>query len=244
LAIVESVEDVEVEEEVVKGQLIVHKLAVDGSSVKKIVNREKGRFFSKLVFLKPKPEEVESESIDLYYEPYIVADASYMIDYYRKNNYRLKVDDKVSEVVVFGEVLKPEEVKKIMGSSYKELSIPVEERIIKRVSSRMAMNRNEREIDALKLPSGEVEPDPKQFLDKQGNRVRETKFPLDDVVDVVRKKLVKRPEDVGRVVKEVFKVTELVLIYTPVYEVRCRYLKTGEIKIIPISGVTGEVLSI
>ncbi len=50
--------------------------------------------------------------------------------------------------------------------------------------------------------------------------------------------------DVGKIAEEVFEVTEYAVICTPVYEARCKRLKTGEIKIIPISGVTGKALSL
>ena len=111
-------------------------MSVDASGIKSIVDKQKTKFFAKLGFLKPKREEIDCEAISLYYEPFHVVKARYYVDYYKKNAYNIKVDEKVIE--------------------------------------------------------------------------------------------------------EVFEVSENTLIYTPIYEARCRYLKTGEIKIIPISGVTGK----
>jgi hypothetical protein len=50
--------------------------------------------------------------------------------------------------------------------------------------------------------------------------------------------------NIGSIIEEVFEVTEHTVVYTPIYEARCRHLKTGEIKIIPISGVTGKMRSL
>ena len=66
----------------------------------------------------------------------------------------------------------------------------------------------------------------------------------DEIVNIVRERVAKRPANIGRISQEIFEVNEYEVVYTPIYEARCRNLKTGEIKIIPLSGVTGEMLSL
>ena len=69
-------------------------------------------------------------------------------------------------------------------------------------------------------------------------------FSPDSIIDIVRKRTVRRPSDIGKIAKEVFEVTEHTVVYTPIYEARCQQLKTGEIKIVPISGVTSKMLAL
>jgi len=58
----------------------------------------KGKFFTRLRFLKPKPEEIRLISIDKYYEPYVLVSGKYAIDYCRKHVYSVKVDKNAREV--------------------------------------------------------------------------------------------------------------------------------------------------
>ena len=55
------------EEGIQERNLIVHKIAVDLETVKNVVEKGKTGFFAKLGFLKPKHEEIECESVLLFY---------------------------------------------------------------------------------------------------------------------------------------------------------------------------------
>jgi len=237
-----------IEERIEKRKLIVHKIAIDLKTAKNIVEKDKTGLFAKLGFLKPKHEEIECESILLFYEPFVVAKANYFLDYYEKKTYRVKVGDEASEVIVFGQTLKPEVVKErvkgILKRPHKEIVFDAQERVIHKAIVHITLNRIEREIDPTKLPSAPAEPEPERILKECGDKARKLRFSPDSVVDIVRKRTVKRPPNIGRIAKEVFEVTEHSVVYTPIYEARCRHLKTGEIKIIPISGVTSKMLSL
>lgn len=235
----------EMKEKIEKRKLVVHKLAFDLKAAKKIVERNKTKFFSKLGFFKPKHEEIECESVQLVYEPFIVAKANYLLDYYKKKRYTIKIDEKVNEVIAFGQIFKPETVKEgILKRPHKVFAFDSQERVLHRASTHMALNRMGREIDPTELPSDPTESEPEKTLKKDRDKVRELKIQPDVILEKIRQRTVIRPSDVGRIAEEVFEVTEYALVCTPIYEVRCRQLKTGEIKIIPISGVTGEMLSL
>jgi len=62
--------------------------------------------------------------------------------------------------------------------------------------------------------------------------------------DILKKAAMKRPGNVSEVINENFQVTEQVLVYTPIYEARCRNLNSYEIKIIPVSGVMGKIFTL
>jgi len=237
-----------IEERIEKRKLIVHKIAIDFETTKNVVEKSKTGFFAKLGFLKPKREEIECESVLLFYEPFVVAKANYFLDYYKKKTYTIRVGDEVSEVIVFDQTLKPkvvkERVKGILKRPRKEIALDAQERVIHKATVHIALNRTGREIDPAKLPSAPAEPEREKVLKECGDKARKLRVSPDSVIGIVRKRTVKRPPDIGRIAKEVFEVTEHAVVYTPIYEARCRHLKTGEIKIIPISGVTSKMLSL
>lgn len=236
------------EERIKERKLIVHKIAIDLETANNVVEKGKTGFFAKLGFLKPKHEEIECESILLFYEPFIIAKANYFLDYYQKKTYTIKVGDEVSEVIVFNQTLKPqivkERVKGILKRSRKEIKFDAQERVIHEATVHVALNRTGRKIDPTKVPSAPTEPEPEEVLKKISDKARKLKVSPDIIMDIIRKRAPDRPSDIGIIAKEVLEVTEHALVYTPIYEARCRQLKTGEIKIIPISGVTGKMLSL
>jgi len=236
------------EERIGERKLIVHKIAIDFEGARNAVEKDKTKFFAKLGFLKPKHEEIECESILLFYNPFVVAKAHYFLDYYKRKTYTVRVGDEVSEVIVFDQILKPrvvkEWVKGIVKRPHKEIGFDAQERVIHEASAQIGLNGAGREIDHAKLPSAPVELEPEKVLKESGDGVRKFSVSPEKIIDIVRKRVARRPADVGRIIKEVFEVTEYSVIYTPVYEARCRRLKTGEIKIIPLSGVTSEMLSL
>jgi len=228
-------------EKIDERELIVHKIAFDTKAAKQIVEKDKTRFFAKLSLFKPKHEEIDCESIQLFYEPFIVAKANYFLDYYRKKNYTIKIREDVSEVIAFGQTFKPGTMEEgILRRPYKTISFDAQERVIHKVATHMAMNRMGREINPTRLPSGPTELNPKATLEKNSDRVRDLEVSSDIILDKIRKRTIERPSDVGRITEEMFEVTEYALACTPIYEARCRRLKTGEIRILPISGVTGK----
>jgi len=241
-------EEEKIEEMIEERKLVVHEIAMDLESAKNIVEKDKTRFFAKLGFLKPKREEIECESVLLFYEPFVVAKANYLLDYYKKKTYTIRVGEEVSEVIMFDQTLKPkvmkERVKRILKRSYKEIAFDAQERVIHEASANIALNRTGREIDPTKLPSASTEPQPEKVLKECGDKVRKLRVSPDGIIDIIRGRIVKRPPDIGRIARETFEVTEHAVVYTPIYEARCRHSKTGEIKIIPISGVTSKMMSL
>lgn len=241
-------EEEKIAEMIEERKLVVHEIAMDLENAKNIVEKDKTGFFAKLGFLKPKREEVECESILLFYEPFVVTKASYLLDYYKKKTYTIRVGDEVGEVIIFDQILKPkvvkERVKGILKRSYKEIVFDGQERVIYEATVNIALNRTGREIDPMKLPSASTESQPERVLKECGDKARKLRISPDIILDIIRGRIVKRPPDIGRIARETFEVTEHAVVYTPIYEARCRHSKTGEIKIIPISGVTSKMLSL
>lgn len=219
---------------------IVHRLVVDEGSVRNFIEKRKTGFFSRLRVFKPKPEEVICEDITLCYEPYIVARGNYTIDYYRKRVYPIRVEDAVKEVIIFDKILKPSGQEK----GGKQINLEARERVTTNVPAHLYLDKTGRERDPKKLPKGIEELDSRRILKNLGNKLRSPTATPDAVVDTIRGRIVKRPQDIERVVDELFEVTELLTVYAPIYEARLRHLKTGVIKIIPVSGITGKVYTV
>ena len=215
---------------------IVHRLAVDEMSVRNFVEKEKTGFYSRLGVFKPKPEEVVCEAVSLHYEQYVIARANYTVDYYRRKVYPIRIEDTVKEVIIFDKTLQPSGQEK-----GKQISLEAKERITTNVPAYLCLDKTGKEIDPKKLPMGVEEPDSQRVLKDLGNKLRSPAANPDTVVGIIRGRIVKRPQDIERIVDEMFEVTELSAIYTPIYEARLRHLKTGVIKVVPVSGITGKV---
>jgi len=212
-------------------------------AAKNIVEKDKTKYFAKLSFFKPKHQDIECESIQLFYEPFIVAKAKYLLDYNRKKTYPIRIREDVIEVIAFGQTFEPEATKEgILRRPYKTISINAQERVIHKTATYMALNRKGREVNPTRLPSGPNELDPRGTLEKDMDRVRELEVSPEIILDKIRRRTTMRPPDVGSITEETFEVTEYAIVCTPIYEARCRRLKTGEIRILPISGVKGKPL--
>ena len=147
-------------------------------------------------------------------------------------------------MIVFDHSIKPRDSpeKSLIGNkSRKKIVIEGKERVNYESIGQFTINRKGRIIDREGLPSAACEPDPVKFLDKYDTNVR---HPEVYMWDILKKAAVKRPANVSEVINENFRVTEQVLVYTPIYEARCRNLNSYEIKIIPVSGVTGKIFTL
>ena len=222
-------------EKICEMRTVVHRVAVDEMSVRNFIEKEKTGFYARLGVFKPKPEEVVCEAVTLTYEPYVTAKANYTIDYYRKKVYPIRVEATVKEVIIFDKTLPP---------SGSQISLEAKERVTTSVPAYICLDKNGKEIDPKKLPAGVEELDSQRVLRDLGSRLRSPATTTDSIVSIMRSRIAKRPQDMERIVDELFEVTELSAIYTPIYEARLRHLKSGVIKVVPVSGITGKVYSV
>lgn len=227
-----------------KSLVLVHKISKDYKTIKNIVEKNMLKAFSKMYFIKPKANEIECESITLCYDSFLIANTKYYIEYYQNKKYYINLDENVKEVIIFDHRLKPKAIngKKtgFLKGTKNEIVIESKERVTHEITKQLTLNRKGRIIDREKLPSAPSEPEPVKFLDTYGTNVR---HPEVSMWEILKKAVLHRPPNVAEVINEDIQV-EQVLIYTPIYEARCRNLKSWEIKIIPVSGVTGKILSL
>jgi len=232
-----------VQERVVKRKTIVYRSRVDPTIVKLTAEKMKGKLFIKFGFSKPKPEEVRVVSVDKYYEPYVLIDGKYSVDYYKKRVYTLDVDDKTEGLKILDQTFKPESVISPLEEPRKVVRLEAEERLSHEEKAYVILDKSGREVSPDMVPAAPSEEHPQKILKDLGKKLGKIKISPKKGVEIVKSRIVKRPADADRIENELFQVSEHAVIYTPIYEITFRNMKTGEEKIIKIDGVTAKIIS-
>lgn len=197
----------------------------------------KSAVFSRFGF-HPPAWQIRQESIEKDYEVYVVVDGKYTVDYYRKSNYTFTVDEKVQDVVVLNQKLKPEPTR----DPYRKLiQLEGQEHIVHQSKACVVLDAEGREISPRRVPSAPAEEHPEEVLD-EFKKKKPLKIPLTDGTDILRSKIFKRPSEVHYVAQETLEILDHAIIYAPVYIAGLKNLRTGEEKTVKIDGVTGKLI--
>ncbi len=231
-----------VPEKIAKRKTIVYKSRVDPTVVKLTVEKMKSKLFLKFGFSKPRPEEIRVVSVDKYYEPYVLIDGKYSVDYYKKRVHTLDVYEKTEEVRILGETFKPESLVTPTGETRKVIKLEAEERSSYEEKAYVILDKTGREILPDQVPSAPSEDHPQRILKEFGKKSGRVKISSRKGVEIVKSKIVKRPSDVDVIENELFEISEHAVIYSPIYEITFRNVKTGEEKIVRIDGVTAKII--
>lgn len=212
---------------------------LDSNSVKLQGEKLKTSFFIRFGFLKPKPRDIQLIAFSKYYEPYIIIGGRYSIDYCKKHNYALKVEDRTQALFIDGKKLKPEptslqdkaKVIKLVGeehSHYENETYVILDRMMQEVSS-----------DNLFFApfENEYETRPAAHFD-----LRKPQISIEEEITVLRSRIAKRPADVAEIIREKFEINERIIIYSPIYELTYKNMKNGKNATALINGITGGVL--
>lgn len=234
--IVVSSESISSDEKIAQRKTIVYETRVDPTVVRVAAEKLKTQLFAKFGFVKPKSEEILLISIDKYYEPYMLISGRYSIDYYRKCTYTIRVDNKVLEVILLNSKFEPNRPEGPSSNDFKVITLEGEERLMNEVKASLILDGYGKEAGLSKLPSAPSERHPKKVLAAFGIR----EIAPDTDLDIIRSRIIKRPNDVSRLVNEIFEVKERAIIYTPRYRVLYKNTKTDEKKSMEFDGVTAE----
>ncbi len=234
--IVISAETTPVKENIVARKTIVYETLIDPTVIRVASEKLKHQLFTRFGLFKPKPEEIQFVSINKYYEPYIVVSGKYSIDYYRKCAYTVKVDKGVLEVILLKHKFVPEQAESSTAKGGSIIRPEGEERLVNEAKASFILDKYGRDATLERLPPAPSEKNPKKVI---------AKFSIEEVaqnvdVDFVRDRLVKRPNDIKRIVNEIFEVAERVVIYTPRFKLLYKNVKTGEEKALEFDGVTSN----
>ena len=220
-------------ENIVERKTIVYEAHIDPTVIRVAGERQKKQLFTRYGLFKPRSDEIQFVSLDKYYAPYIVISGRYFIDYFRKCTYIFKVDEAVREVVLLNCKFVPE-----TSRNARIVKLHGEERLINEAKAFLIMDRNGRDEQVDNLPSAPSEKKPEKAIQEYGIE----ELPENADVDFVRARIAKRPQDISRIVEEVFEITERSVIYTPRFRLKFKNVTTGEEKILVLDAVTSKKL--
>jgi len=217
-------------------------------------------------FPKARTFKIEFEQPNLHYRPYWIAKAYHECFYFRGASYRVRTSDDVVAVEVDGKlrnlILRDPKVSSLLGEFKKRLEkatglmstsprffvldgVTELARKYKETSLYLdAHGRYDRQIERFIRRKPPLQPIASVEQLRRGNQSAEI-MPLHETKDSVMRRLteavVEPPKTFTRILSNRFEVTDLVLLYLPVYQVRYQYAKKQGIAY--VNGSTGELLS-
>lgn len=235
----------QIPENLAQTKVIVYKSRVDPATLKQTAEEMKNELFVKR-FSKPKSEDIHVVSVDKHYEPYVLVDAKYRIEYFTKKIYTIEVAEKVKEVKLLGETFNPEieAIPNIEPEQFHNvIHVEGKEAFFYENSAYFILDKSGKEISPDEVPIAPSEDNPKKLLKEFKKKTGKVKVSNREVISIAKTKLIKRPSGMDAVNKELFQVTEHAIIYNPIYVITFRNVKTKEEKTVSIDGVTAEVIT-
>jgi hypothetical protein len=233
-------------EKISKRKVIVYKSRVDPTIVKLTAEKMKHKLFAKFGFSKNKTEEIRVVSVDKYYEPYIVIDAKYDVKYFKKKVYTLGVDPETEEVKISEEFYKPSidtSVAEEDGEPRKVINVEAEMWSSYKDKAYLVFNGEGKEIPPNQVPAAPSEDHPEKILKEFSKKTMALQVSPQKEIEMVKARIVKRPSEVAKIEDEMFQISEHAIIYSPIYEITFRNVKTGEERLVKIDGVTAKIIS-
>jgi hypothetical protein len=224
-------------EKISSKKIIVYKSRVDPTIVKLTAEKMKAKLFAR-----KKPEDVRVVSVDKYYEPYVLVDAKYCIKYFKKKSFSLDIDSDIENVKVGGFSYKPEIVD-TNGEPHKMFKLEAELWSSYHDKTYLIFDKEGNEISPSQVPAAPSEDHPEKILAEFNRKDEEVAVSPEKGIEMVKERIVKRPSDVVKIVEELFQVSEHAVIYSPVYEITFRNVRSGEEKLVKIDGVTAKIVS-
>ncbi|MCW4016795.1 MAG: hypothetical protein NWF06_10530 [Candidatus Bathyarchaeota archaeon] len=231
-------------EKISERKIIVYKSRVDPTVVKLTAEKMKYKLFAKFGFSKSRAEEIRVVSVDKYYEPYVLVDAKYSVRYFKKQVFSFGVGSETDEVKISGVSYVPKvEEDTESGLSRKVIRLEAELWSLYRDKAYLVFDREGREIAPSLVPAAPSEDHPEEILAEFNKKAGVDEVSSQREIDLVKARIVKRPSGVVKVKDELFHVLEQAVIYSPIYEITFRNVRTGEEKLVKIDGVTAKIIS-
>lgn len=232
-----------VPEKISKRKVIVYKSRVDPTIVKLTAEKMKYKLFAKFGFSKRRSEEIRVVSVDKYYEPYILIDANYSVQYFKKRVFTLDVDPETEEVKILGESYKPEIEASRSGEHHKVIRLEAQLWSSYQDKAYLVLDKEGKEIPPDQVPAAPSEDHPEKILKEFSKKTGMVQVSPRKEIDMVKSRIVKRPSDVAKIEDEMFQISEHAVIYSPIYEITFRNVRTGEERLVKIDGVSAKIMS-
>jgi hypothetical protein len=229
-----------VPEQVSERKVIVYKSRIDQKQVRMITEKMKTKLFRKL-FMKPKPEEVQIISIDRYFEQYVVVDGEYCIEYSKKWGQNIQVPETMQELTCYGAKIEPFSLKDSLGTPCKIVNLTGEGRHKFVAKAHLIFDDKWEEVGLEKLPLVPFEEQPEKVLKMIANKTEDINTISEGKeIEILKSKIVQRPEDIIFVHNELFKVSDRATIYKPMYQVTIKNIKSEKEITIMFDAITGK----
>jgi len=235
--------NITIPEEIVERKIIVYKPRIDIKTVRATAEKMKTQLFRKFVFMKPKPEEVQLVSINRYFEPYVVVDGEYSIDYSKNWVHNIQVDDTMQELTLFGEKVRPKTLRGNLQIPCKILQLTGEGRFKLEAKAHIIFDKQWREVGLEQLPFIPFEEQPEKILSNLDQKFGNAEMSTEKEVEILKSRIVRRPSEILCIHNELFKVSERAVIYKPMYKVTVRNVKTKKETTMIIDAITGKTTS-
>ena len=226
-------------QKIVDTRTIILKSKFDATMIKLQVEELKTGFFVRFGFLKPKPKDVLLVAFSKYYEPYMVIGGKYSIDYCKRHNYALKVENKTQTILIQGKKLKTEPMS--LDNKTKVIKVMGEEHSHYENESYIILDRMLEDVSPNKLFFAPFEKESENQLPIDFN-LRKPQISLEEEITILRSRIAKRPPNIAEIIREIFEIDERTLIYSPVYELVYKNLKSGKKVTALINGISGTVV--
>src|SRR4030067_2968208 len=147
----------------------------------------------------------------------------YLIDYYRKCAYAVKVDKEAKEVILFDHTFTPGQAS---NSTVSEniIKLEGEERLVKETRAFILLDRYGQDLKLSEFPSAPSEENPQKLI--KLFKMPEIAPSMD--MEVIRKRIARRPSDINRIVKEVLEIDERSVIYAPRFNLTYKSPRIGK----------------
>jgi len=228
-------------EKISKTKIIVYKSRVDPTIVKLSAEKMKYKLFAKSNFAK-KAEEIRVVSVDKYYEPYSLIDAEYSVEYFKKKIYTLDIDSETEKVIISGTKYDPKIDNNNSEDSRSVITLEAELWSSYKDKAYLAFDKEGNEISPNQVPSAPSEDHPEKILEEFTKNTENVESSPQKGIELIKSKVIKRPSKVDTIEKELFQISEHAMIYSPIYEITFRNIRTGEEKIVKIDGVTAKTI--
>ena len=231
---------ISIPEKIAERKIIVYKSRIDQKTIRVTAEKMKTRPFSKIFFMKPKPQEVQITTMDKYFEPYVVVDGNYNIDYSKNWSRNIQVDETMQELTFFGEKMQPTTLTDHLATPCKIIKLTGKGRYKIEMKAHIIFNKQWHEVGLEQLPFVPFEEHPERILNMIDREFGNNHKTAGKEVELLRSKIVHRPKEFLTIHDELFKVSERAVIYKPMYRITLQNIKTKKEATIIIDAITGK----
>jgi len=190
--------------------------------------------------MKPKPKDVQIISIDKYFEQYVVVDGEYVIDYSQNWSQNIQVDETMHELTFFNEKITPVSLKDHLATPCKIVTLAGVGRFKHEEKARIIFDARGHEVGFEQLPFVPFEEQPEKILDTVDQNHESVSISDEKELELLKSKLVHRPDNILSIHNELFNVFDRALIYKPMYKVTFKNIKTKKEATLLIDAITGK----